>query len=230
MNLFSLRSLSLLQKRLLIASWCCLPLGAACSNDDAAPAPPVTVTLAFVGLDGAQPIGDSVRLRCDGSLAVELSVATDPDNVAFALRPAHYCGNSSRCGYLQVEALDADGQTLASVKTATVGALLQIPMADQAAVAELRANLLRGIDDQPVLNPDGAAVTASISPAFVPTEDCPEPNTGGAGAGAGGAAGAATGGAAGETSAIGGAGGAAGSPAGGAGAAGDGGMAGVGGI
>ena len=124
---------------------------------------------------------------------------------------------------------------MASVQTATVGALLQIPAADQAAVVELRANLLRGIDDQPVLNPDGAAVTASISPTFVPSADCPEPSTGGAGAagaGAGGAAGAASGGAAGETSVIGGAGagGAAGSPAGGAGAAGDSAMAGVGGI
>ena len=100
MNLFSPSSWSLLQKRLLVASLCCLPLGAACSSDDAAPATPITVTLGFVGLDGAQTIGDSVRLRCDGTLAVELSITTDPDNVPFVLRPARDCANSSRCGYL----------------------------------------------------------------------------------------------------------------------------------
>jgi hypothetical protein len=236
MNLFSPRSWSLLQKRLLVAGLSCLPLGAACSNDDEAPATPVTVTLAFVGFDGAPTVADSVPLRCDGTLAVELSITTVPDNAPFTLRPAHDCANSARCGYLEVQALDANGETLASVKTATVGALLQIQPADRGAVAELKASLLRGIDDKPVLNPDGAAVTASISPTFAPTTDCPEPSTGGAGAGgaanAGGAAGAVTGGVAGEATAIGGAGagGSAGSPAGGAGAAGDSAMAGVGGI
>lgn len=196
MNPLSLRSLTLLQK-LLLASLASLPLGAACSTSDSAPPTPVEITLTITGIEGPK-IVEPIRLRCDGTLAVNVSITTVPAD-AFILRPARACASSSRCGYVHLEALDADGNALASVDTATTGGLLRLPTDSLAAVSQITARLLRGIDDEPVLNPDKTEVTAGVSPSFQLTENCPG-QSGAGGAATGGAAGApATGGAAGDS-------------------------------
>jgi hypothetical protein len=240
MNRLSHRLLSPTVQRLLIAASLLLPAAGACnssSSDDTTTV--ITFTLAITQLDGHAP-GEAFSLRCDqpgtpgsngtpasglhSTLAVTVSIATDPDN-SFALRPANACGESTRCGYVHIEALDESGAVLAGVDTATLEGVLDIPFvsADPAKVAQIRATLLRGLDQEPLKNPDNSAVVATASAEIAAPEDCKLIDTGSGGAASGGAGGAGSeptaGGAGGEPNQppAGGAGGDTNVPAGGAG-------------
>lgn len=200
--------------RLLAAALCSLALGGACSSDEDAPPTPITFGVEIATLDGRSP-DEAVELRCDrggpGSASdvaaggagqavappaffstLAVAVATTPDQ-AFFLRPAHACGASTRCGYVRIEGLDDAGEVVAKIETSTTEGVLQLDLARLP--TQIRVSLIRGLDQEPLMNPDETAVTASVTPSFVvPTcADIP----GGAG-GAGGAAGA---GSAGEASA-----------------------------
>ena len=231
MNPSSLR-LSHSSSRLLIAVLTCLPLGSACSDDEAAPVTPTTFGVEISSLDGNKDVSASVDLRCDqggpsdtsavggaapagafSTLAVGVTLSPDAALAThFILRPANACGTSKRCGYVRIEGLDDAGHVVASVDTVTTEGVLQLDFA--ALPTQLRATLISGVDQKVLQNPDKTDVTTSITPTFVVPAECGQaPNAGGAG----GAGGAGTGG---DSGALGGAGGDAPS-LGGAGAGGD---------
>jgi hypothetical protein len=183
-------------QRLLLAALMSLPLGSACSSDEAAPEAPSTFGVSIVALDG-EALGDApVALHCDGTLAVEVGISSEPEERPFIVLPSRACGVVSRCGYVRLEALDSGGGVLARVDTAATTGLLRLPPDRLAELSAIRASLIRGIDDEPVLNPDQSEVSSSIAPTFQVPTDCPPPDLGaggtgpdaGAGAGGGGAA------------------------------------------
>lgn len=172
--------------RLFAAALCSLALSGACSSDEDAPVTPITFGVEVTKLDGHSP-DDAIQLRCDGTLVV--AVATTPVAVGsnFVLRPAHACGASTRCGYVRIEALDDAGQVVASVDTATTEGVLELDLAQPP--TEIRARLIRGLDQKPLLNPDKTEVTASVTPNLVVPTCSDLPGAGGAAsAGVGGAA------------------------------------------
>jgi hypothetical protein len=156
-------------------------LAPGCSSDSSATDLPVELGVNIALIDG-KAADDPVLLHCDGTIAVEVTLSADPEERPFVLRPARACGTSGRCGYVRLQALDGSGDTLAIVDTATTGGVLQLATEDLARVAEIRASLRRGIDDQPVLNPDQSEVTTTVSPMFVQPSGCPMPSGGSAGA------------------------------------------------
>jgi hypothetical protein len=202
--------MSKLSQSLFLAALGCVSFGGACSNDDAAPPDDVTYGLTITALDHGG-FEDPVPLRCGATLAVTVSLQPAEQ---FALRPANACGESLRCGYFRLEGVDADGASLARVDTATSEGVLRLALDQLPALAHIRASLIRGFDQEPVLNPDQTPVEAIVSPTFVAPADCSVPDgSGGAGGetsspgGAGGET-SSPGGAAGQPAALGGAGGA----------------------
>jgi hypothetical protein len=131
---------------------------------------------------------DSVPLRCDGTLAVAVQIV--PQN-QFILRPAHACGESTRCGYVRLEALDKDLNPLASaVDTVTNEGVLHIPLDKLPELDTIHAVLMRGIDQKPVETKAGKPVEhVRRAPTLVPPANCEPQPAGGAGAGNGGAGG-----------------------------------------
>ncbi|HKY35453.1 MAG TPA: hypothetical protein VJN18_05930 [Polyangiaceae bacterium] len=165
-------------RRLLWTTLLSLPLAGACSDDEETAAPPVDLTLTITALDGSEP--DAAEpLRCDGTLAVQ--VAIEPAR-SFTLRPLHACGDSTRCGYVHVKALDSNGESLASVESVTTLGLLELPTDRLSELARIEAVLLRGIDAEPVLNADRSEVSTSIEVSRPVPQDC-EPIVGAGGAG-----------------------------------------------
>src|SRR5512134_3952335 len=155
-------------RRLLLTTLVCLPLASACSDDEETAAPPVDLALSITALDGSEP--DAAQpLRCDGTLAVQ--VAIEPSQT-FTLRPLHACGDSKRCGYVHVEALDSDGESLASVDSVTTLGLLVLQADALPRLARIEAALRRGIDGEPVLNADDSEVSTSIEVSRPVPEDC----------------------------------------------------------
>ena len=179
-------------QRLLFAALLSLSLAGACNGSSDAPSTPITFDVEVATLDGNPPTG-SVTLRCDhpggnalSTLAVSVTITSTPaDN--FVLRPANACGASTRCGYVRIRALGADDQVLGKVDTATTSGVLELDPTRLSEVAKIQVSLIRGLDQQPLLNPDGSAVTAVVSPSFVAPGECADevPGAGGA-SGAGG--------------------------------------------
>jgi hypothetical protein len=165
-------------RRLLFATLVSLPLAGACGDDEETAAPPVDLALSITALDGSEPDA-TAPLRCDGTLAVQ--VVIEPAQ-SFTLRPRNACGVSSRCGYVHVEALDSDGERLASVDSVTTVGLLELPADALPRLARIDATLLRGVDGEPVLNADKSEVSTSIAVSRAAPEDC-EPMMGSGGAG-----------------------------------------------
>ncbi|HEX2874685.1 MAG TPA: hypothetical protein VHP33_25715 [Polyangiaceae bacterium] len=205
--------------RLLFAALTCLPLGSACSDDEAAPVKPTTFGIEISKLDGHSP-DDSVNLRCDrggpsdasagaggaaplagafSTLVVSVTLSPDESSTRFILRPANACGASKRCGYVRIQGLDDSGNVVASVDTVTTEGVLQLSF--DALPTQLRATLINGVNQETLKNPDKTDVTTSLSPNFVVPAECGQaPNAGGAGGATGdGGSGGAQGGAAGET-------------------------------
>jgi hypothetical protein len=184
-------------------------LFAACNGSSDTPAPPTDYQVSIVTLD--QTDGDTVELRCDGTLAVAVSITPATE---FDLRPASACGQSERCGYVHLEGLTEDGQTLAELDTATTEGVLRFGgLAELERLAQIRARLIRGIDRQPLLTPEGSPVEAVKTPHFVVPSTCLDtPGAGGAPNG-----GAPSGGEAGQGAGLGGQGAGAGGADGGAG-------------
>jgi hypothetical protein len=177
MTRFPLPSFSANPRRLFVASLASLAFAGACSDDEATVAPPVDLALAITALDGAAPDA-SDPLRCDGlAVQVEISPAR-----SFTLRPLHACGSSSRCGYVHVEGLDANGNVLGSVDSVTTLALLVLPSESLGQLESVRAALLRGVDGDPVTNRDESEVVAQVEL----DRPAPECATGQGGQGAGG--------------------------------------------
>jgi hypothetical protein len=193
MTRFPLPALKSPALRLLLAAACCLPFGDACSSSDSNAAVLVPVGVTVTTINDLAP-AESIALGCDDlSLAVVVSI-TPADT--FLLRPPRYCGTALQCGYLRLEALASDGTTLASVDTATDIGVIQLSAEQVASVTQLRASLLRGVDDAVVKDADGHN-TVAIS--LQAPADCDVAARGGAGgqgaagadalAGAGGALG-----------------------------------------
>jgi hypothetical protein len=207
--------------RLLLAAAICLPLGSACSDDEAAPTTPTTFGVEISSLDGNAP-GDTIDLRCDqggpsdaaggaaavpgafSTLVVGVTLSPETLSTRFILRPANACGTSKRCGYVRIEGLDDAGQVVASVDTVTTEGVLQLDFA--ALPTQLRASLISGVTQEVLQNPDKTDVTTSVTPTFVLPAECGQPPSAGGAGGAGGA----LGGAGGDTTVLGGAGGAGG--------------------
>jgi hypothetical protein len=216
-NTFLSRSTS--RPRLLFVTLASLALSGACSDDDEGTAvPPADLALQITSLDGQAPEAES-PLRCDGlGVEVEISPAS-----GFTLRPLHACGSSNRCGYVRLDALDADDNVLASVDSVTTFGLLELPQAALEELAAVRAVLLRGVDGKPVTNADRSEVTTRVDISRPVPSSCEAQGVGGQGqggsgnAGASGEAGAASGGAAAGGAAAGGAGGSPATEQGGAG-------------
>lgn len=218
--------------RLLLAALACWPLGSACSSDSTVPAKPLTFSVGVKSLDGHAP-DSAIELRCDqggadasaggapaavfSTLAVSVSIETDDPKRVFVLRPANACGSSPRCGYVRIEGLDDSGTVLSGVDTVTTEGVLKLDL--DRLPTELRVSLIRGVDQQPLLNPDKTPVVAQVTPSFTRPLECGGPVVGAGGeapvGGAGGESGAGLGGAAGAADA-----GAAGAADAGAGAAG----------
>ncbi|HYJ09306.1 MAG TPA: hypothetical protein VEX18_09855 [Polyangiaceae bacterium] len=186
-NTFLFRSTG--SQRLLLATLASLALSGACSDDDATVVPPVDLTLQITSLDGEAPEAESA-LRCDG-LGVE--VAISPAS-GFTLRPLHACGSSNRCGYVHLDALDADDNVLGSVDSVTTFGLLELPQAALAQLAAVRAVLLRGIDGEPVTNADRSEVAARVDVSRSAPSSCEAQGMGGQGQGGQGQGGSASGG------------------------------------
>jgi len=197
-----------LSQRLFFAALSCVAFGSACGSDDAAPTVPATYTVTITELDD-KPVS-AAELRCDGTLAVTVHVENDTSE-QFLLRPANACATSPRCGYVHIEALNADGAVLAQVDTLarvdppkelnefSVEGLLKLGNAlDE--VTQIRAALWHGTDQTPVVNADGKDAEQVVN---VDTTQCADGTIG-----AGGAGGAGAGGAGPDQSAPGGAGGA----------------------
>jgi hypothetical protein len=199
----------------LLAALLALPLADACSSSSDAPATPITFNIEVTALDGKAPT-DPVELRCDhksgralGTLAVSFAITSIPEN-NFVLRPNNACGTSTRCGYVLVQALSASDEVLGSVETASTAGLLELDATRLVELAKVEVSVIRGLDQTPLLNPDGSAVAAEISPSFTAPSECSDEIVGAGGSGSGGAGPQAEAGAAGESSmALGGAAGAA---------------------
>lgn len=174
-------------QRLFLASLLALPLGFACSSDDTTPDPPITFTVEIASLDGKALGSEAVELHCDGTLAVEVTLTSDPADRPFILRPSQACGASGRCGYVRIAAFDANGEELTHVDTASTVGVLHLSPAQLPLLNKLQAQLVRGVDDELLLNPDQGEVWASVSPTFQVPSDCPPPDGGMGGAGQGGA-------------------------------------------
>jgi hypothetical protein len=206
--------------------WLLLALGlagACSSSDDDAPAKPTVYDVQITAIDGADPDGE-VPLRCDhrdgtalSTLAVSVRVTSSPEN-QFTLRPLHACGSSKRCGFVRVEALAEDDTSLAQADTATASGVLELSASELPQLTQLKVSLIRGLDGEPVVNPDETEVVAVVTPTFVlPAEPCVDEASGGAGQGGAGSGGAGLGGAGGDgTTSLGGAGGTPSEPGGGA--------------
>jgi hypothetical protein len=235
MNLRSFRTLKP-SSRLLLAALCCLPLGNACSSDDAAPETPTTFAVEITHLDGQAP-DETINLRCDRGGPVDaasgtggtpdsdaapgvfstltVSVALEPaDDAAtrFVLRPANACGSSTRCGFIRIEGLDDAGSVLSRVDTVTREGVLTLDL--EHLPVKIRVSLIRGTDRTPLQNPDLTNVATLITPNLVAPTDCSAEVIAGGGAGGAGGDG---------STPLGGAGGAGGddsTPLGGAGGAG----------
>jgi hypothetical protein len=186
-------------QRCLLTALLSLSVAGACSSSSDAPATPITFNVAVTTLDGKAPT-ETVQLRCDhedgkalSTLAVAFAITTTPEN-NFVLRPANACGTSTRCGYARIRGLSATGEVLASVDTATTAGVLELDGLRLAEVAKIEVSLFRGLDQQPLLNPDNTEVTAAVSPTFVAPSECADENLGTGGAGSGGAGGAGAGG------------------------------------
>ncbi|HYP90567.1 MAG TPA: hypothetical protein VEQ59_20495, partial [Polyangiaceae bacterium] len=107
-----------LSQTLLLAALAGVGLASACSKDDTT-LPPIDYAITIVQLDDTDlSMSDEVPLRCDGTLVVQIETDPPAPN-QFLLRPANSCGVSTRCGYVHIEGLDRNGDTLASVDTAT---------------------------------------------------------------------------------------------------------------
>jgi hypothetical protein len=199
--------------RLLFAALSCLPLGSACSSDDAAPEAAITFSVQVTSLDGQAP-DESITLRCDhggpatasgtaaggtsdaatgsgffSTLAVAVALTPVDPASQFVLRPAHACGTATRCGYVRIEGLADTGEVLSSVDTATTEGVLELDLAHLP--TQIRVSLIRGLDQKPLQNPDASDVTSSVAPSFVVPSDCgstPTAEGGAGGAGAGGSA------------------------------------------
>lgn len=166
----------------LLAALAAVPLTSACGDDEAAPTPPATFSLAIVDLDSGD--GEVARPRCDGTLAV--TVAITPAS-RFTLQPPHACGSSGACGFVRTEALASDGTRLATAESVTTTTVLQLDPARLPELATVRASLVRGVDGELVKNPDRAEVTTEVEPIVSLPTDCEMPGGGGAGGqGAGG--------------------------------------------
>jgi hypothetical protein len=203
--------------RLLVAALACLAVGNACSGDSTAPATPTTFGVQVSLLDG-KPIDEPVALRCDhggahaadtadafSTLAVSVSLTPLESSRNFVLRPANACGTSTRCGFVRLEALDATGGVLAVTDTVTTEGVLALGLEQLPELTQVRASLVRGVDQQPLQNPDKTVVEAIVSPTFVVPRDCAALPIAGAGgeaasAGAGGEATQPVGGAGGQDS------------------------------
>lgn len=225
MNLRPRTFLSKNSSRLLLASLLALPLSAACGDDEASQEAPVDFSIAIAKLDGHDP-EEQVSLRCDNTLAVLVTISASDPKAIFTLRPANACGESTRCGYVHLEALDSEGGVLSSVDSVTTEGVLRLPPERAAELAQVRAKLIRGLDQKVVTQQDGSEVTDAVSPTFIEATDCPETGGEGGAGGQGGAAGAGGSGEAGQGGAAG-AGGAQGGAAGASGAAGAAGQAGA---
>jgi hypothetical protein len=183
--------------RLLLAAAVCLPLGSACSDDEAPPPTPTTFGVEISSLDGKAP-GDTIGLRCDqggpsnaaggaaatpgvfSTLVVGVTLSPDALSTRFILRPANACGTSKRCGYVRIEGLDDAGQVVARVDTVTTEGVLQLNFG--ALPTQLRATLINGVTQEVLQNPDKTDVTTSITPSFVVPAECGQaPSAGGAG-------------------------------------------------
>jgi hypothetical protein len=163
--------------------------GAACSDEEAAPAPQPSFGIAVASIDGNAPDGE-VPLACTGLLAVTVSITTTIDTIPFLLRPANACGASKRCGYVRVEALDSEGDALTHVDSATSTGLLELDASQRSAIAKLRVSLISGVDQTVIVNKDLTEVTALAEPTFALATDCDEPMGGGGAGGQSGSAGA----------------------------------------
>ena len=246
----NLRSFRLLKPspRWLLAAVGCLPLGNACSSDNATPEAATTFGVEVVSLDGQAPNG-SVNLRCDrggptdataaagagggggdatdgaaspgvfSTLSVVLALTPTDLTTHFVLRPANACGSSTRCGYIHIEGLDAAGHVLGRVDTATSEGVLQLDL--QQLPTQIRVSLIRGVDQKPLQNPDGTPVAVVVTPSFVAPSACGEDVTGSGGAGGEGSLAGGANGGAGDSSTSG------GGADGGAGAGGDGSLPGL---
>jgi hypothetical protein len=187
MNRHTFLSRSTGSQRLLFVTLASLALSGACSDDDATVVPPVDLTLQITSLDGHGLEAES-PLRCDGlAVVVEISPAS-----AFTLRPLHACGSSSRCGYVHLDALDADDNVLGSVDSVTTFGLLELPQAALEQLAAVRAVLLRGIDGEPVTNADRTEVATRVDVSR-PAPSCEPQGMGGQGQGGQGQGGASAG-------------------------------------
>jgi hypothetical protein len=182
-------------QRWLVLGLLSMPLGSACSSDDAVPETPNTFGVKISALDGQSPKAD-VQLHCDGTLAVTVELTAEDTNRPFLLYPSHACGALVRCGYVRIQALSSAGDEIAHVDVSAKEGVLRLTANDTdpvPEVGEIRASLIRGMDDEPYVNPDQTEVTTSVSPTFVLPDPagCPQPSggTGGAGADAGGAPG-----------------------------------------
>jgi hypothetical protein len=231
--------------RLIVAALCCLPLGNACSSDDAAPETPTTFAVNVESLDGQAPDGD-VTLRCDRGGPVDagsgdgaggapdadvlpavfstltVRVALEPDDdpaTRFVLRPANACGSSTRCGFVRIEGLDDAGLVLTSVDTATREGVLTLDL--EHLPVKIRVALIRGTDRTPLQNPDQTDVATVVTPNLVAPSDCSAEVIGSGGAGGAGSTplGGAGGAGGADSTPLGGGGGADSTPLGGAGGA-----------
>jgi hypothetical protein len=157
---------------------------AACGEDEEAPAPQPDFAIAVSNIDGKAP-DEQVTVRCDGKLAVAVSITSSIENIEFVLRPRHVCGSSKRCGYVRVEGLDASAQVLSYVDTVTTAGVLELDANERELLSQIRVSLISGVDQKPVLNADLSEVTAVVEPSFTPEADCPG-NVGAGGQGGGG--------------------------------------------
>ncbi len=201
-----------------------MAIGNACSSDSAAPAAPITFGIGVSLLDG-HPVDEPVELRCDhggpgaatateafSTLAVTVALTPLEAGRNFVLSPANACGSSKRCGFVRIAALDATGGVLAHADTVTTEGVLKLAVEQLPDLTQVKVSLIRGLDQQPLQNPDKTEVNHIVTPTFVVPSDCALPPSGGAG---GDSSSSTLGGAGGDSSSstLGGAGGDSSSPA-----------------
>ncbi|HEY6078424.1 MAG TPA: hypothetical protein VIW29_06455, partial [Polyangiaceae bacterium] len=168
--------------RLLLVGLCSLPFaGSACSDDSSGDETAVADYSVEVTRINDTASGETIALRCDATLAVQVVISASDPSIPFLILPAYACGTSVRCGYVHIEALDADDAVLASVDTATQAGVLTLPSPD-IVPARIRATLISGVDREPIVNPSGDEPSATVEPTFAPpTETCQVEGAGGAG-------------------------------------------------
>lgn len=187
--LYSSRSSSPVS-RLLAAALACLAIGNACSSDDAAPATPITFGIEVLSLDG-HAVDQEVALRCDhggpgegaatdafSTLAVSVALTPTEPGRMFVLSPANACGTSKRCGFVRIQGLDAAGDVLVQSDTVTTEGVLKLGLEQLPDLAQVRVSLIRGLDLEPLQNPDKAEVSSVVTPTFVVPADCVAPSIG----------------------------------------------------